>query len=521
MGTRAPGSVTGFLLFLLLLLISPPAFAATTHALVMANDEGLTSEPPLQFAQADAALVARTLVEVQAVPAGQVRLLVGASLGEMADGLRALAAVVRPEDTALVFFSGHGGSQGAHVGGRVWSWAEIRAALAALPARLVVGFFDACRSGALLTSKGQLMRAPPIAVTAQPLGPAGRFLVASSGAAELSYESVLLQGSAFALALRSGLRGLADGDGDGRITLAELYAFVYAHTVAATLSAPAGPQHPVGLTELRGAGQAVLVSRPGPAGLQRRSSDLGSCYVLDRRQSRVLGELPARPGARLHLHPGAYVVKCLVGGGLRQGPLTLADRYVALESLPLEPAARTYALARGAVEPTRHQLALGAGMLSAWRGGTAPALALGYRFEIAGLVLHPQVAVHAGGRGPGASAADGAPGGRGLLLTTSFAVVVPWWRVLGSRLELGAELGAQLGQRPNSPGSSAPSGPALLIGPHLLLSRPLSRPGQPTRLTAFAQLSLPTFYPTSPTPTAGALRFLAGLALTLDAQEEP
>ena len=69
------------------------------------------------------------------------------------------------------------------------------------------GFFDACRSGILVTPKGLLTRAPPLVITVPSAGPAGRFLVVSSGASELSYESVLLQGSPFAMAVRSGIEG--------------------------------------------------------------------------------------------------------------------------------------------------------------------------------------------------------------------------------------------------------------------------------------------------------------------------
>jgi hypothetical protein len=488
--------VRGAPLFLAALLAARAAPAAT-HALVLGQDEGLPAEPPLQFAQTDAALLARALVDVQVAPRERVRLLAGAAQPEMAAALGALAAAAGPADTVLVFFSGHGGPEGVHVAGRVWPWEEIRAALQASPARLVVAFFDSCRSGALLSAKGQLLRGPPLQLAAEPLAPAGRFFISSSGASELSYESTRLRASPFALALRSGLRGPADGDGDGRITLQELYTFLYTRTVAATLAAPAGPQHPVQLTELRGAGEAVLVDRLGPGGIHRASAALGTCYLLDRAQSRVLGELPARAGAGLRLSPGTYAISCLSDGAghgpLRSGSVTLADGAVELESIPLRAAPPSFALAKGPLALARHDATLGGGLLSGWAGGRTATLALGYQLRQGGFTLAPQLTLARG---------------RSLLLAAAAAVELPWWQVLGSRLQLGIELGAQIG---------GPAGRALLLGPWLRLQRPLDGDG---RLSFFADLALPTFYPTGGGGVLSALQVLAGLRLSLDRRED-
>jgi hypothetical protein len=435
---------------LLALALAPGrAAAGTTFALVVGNDEGLADEPPLAFAESDAALVARALVEMEVAPAANVRLLSGAALPAVTDALGALGRASGPQDTVFLFVSGHGGQDGAHLGGRVWAWADVRRELGALPARLVVGFFDACRSGALVTAKGELVRGPPLVLAVESVGPRGRLLVTSSGASELSYESTLLASSPFAVALRSGLRGAADGDGDGRITLAELYGFVYARTVAATLAAPTGPQHPNELTELRGAGEVVLVPHLGPGRVRRDSAALGACYFLDRQESRVVAELAPGPGA-VGLPSGRYVVKCLDRGELRVATVDVGDQPVRLEATPFRSAPRSYALAKGS-DAAAAALGVAAGVLAPWHAGGAAALRLDYRIGRAGLSLAPELLLAATREH------------RSVLPSVAFGAVIPWWRVLGTRLELGVSAGALFGAR----GSGA------TVGPFVEIDRPL------------------------------------------------
>jgi hypothetical protein len=459
---------------------------AATWALVVGSNEGLAEEPPLAYAESDAAQVARALVEMEVAPAAQVRLLAGPGLPAVVEALAALGATA--EDTLFLFFTGHGGADGAHLGGRVWPWADVRARLQSLPARLVVAFFDACRSGALVTAKGELVRGPPLALSLQalPSGPRGRFLVTSSGASELSYESVLLASSPFAVALRSGLRGGADADGDGRITLAELYGYVYGRTVAATLGAPTGPQHPTQLTELRGTGEVVLVSRLGPARVRRGSARLGTCYFLDRAETRVLAELPAQAGAAVALPPGRYLVKCLDGAALRAATVALGERPLLLEDAAFEPAARSYALAKGADAGSTAALVAGAGTLSRWSAGTEPTLRLGYRLGRGGLSLGLEVAL-----GPHA-----------LVPSLSFGAQLPWWRVLGTRLEVGISAGTLLGRQP---GATA--------GPYLELTRTLRR-----GLDLSARLAVLTLYPWQGEAPRSLVMVSLGLGAALGAE---
>ena len=83
-------------------------------------------------------------------------------------------------------------------------------------------------------------------------------LLTSSAADEDSQEADRIGGSYFSHHLASGLLGDADRSGDGRVSLAEAYAYAYARTVADTAESAAGAQHPTFSYELAGNGDVVL-----------------------------------------------------------------------------------------------------------------------------------------------------------------------------------------------------------------------------------------------------------------------
>ena len=107
-------------------------------------------------------------------------------------------------------------------------------ALQDAPADVRIGFFDSCQSGVITRSKGA-RPAPAFDVTrAKESGPRGLVLIASSAADEESQESDEIAASFFTHYLASGLLGDADASGDGKVTLAEAYAYAYGRTVGST-----------------------------------------------------------------------------------------------------------------------------------------------------------------------------------------------------------------------------------------------------------------------------------------------
>ena len=219
-------------------LLVLPASATTRSAIVIGTNRGTEREAVLEYAESDAKKMARTFVEIGAVRPDALTLVTGRSI----DVARGALATARRSDEVWVFISGHADAEGVHIDGAVWPWRDLRARLDELPAARRIVFIDACNSGALLTAKGiSLENQLDLSVRSSLKG---LVLVVSSGANELSYESRRLGSSPFAHFLASGLRGAADLDRDGRVTLAEAYAFLYSRTVAASLGGSSGPQHP-------------------------------------------------------------------------------------------------------------------------------------------------------------------------------------------------------------------------------------------------------------------------------------
>jgi hypothetical protein len=402
---------------------------AARRALVIGENAGLGPDAPLRFAENDASSVAAALEEMGVVSREDVTLLAGVDLGEVRAAVRALSARSSADDEIVFFYSGHGGPDGAHVDGSVWAWREVRADLESVPGRLLVAFFDACFSGELLTAKG-LVRDSPLVISWMPLGGRGRYLVTSSGANELSYESSLLQGSPFAGALRSGLHGAADANGDGRVTLPELYDYVYGRTFAATLTAPTGPQHPLQSVRLESAGDVVLVELDrAHAVALRGASGLGRCYVLDGDESRIVGELD-QGSERLFLRSAEYVVKCVLPDRVRVARASLGATPLSLDGLQYLSEPPTAQLAKGSARAPESRVSVGLGILSTETSG-----AVLVRYE--------------GGSPDLLFSAEGGVTWKGTaMLVAGAGLKVPWFGVRGSDLALGLEVGGTLREGP-------------------------------------------------------------------------
>jgi hypothetical protein len=136
----------------------------------------------------------------------------------------------------------------------------------------------------------------------------------SSAAGEDSQESDELRGSFFTHHLASGLRGAADEDGDGHVTLAEAYAHAYHATLRTTAATVAGVQHPTFRYELKGGGDVILTSPlGGPAATRatlRFPAGAGWLVLAGSSGGRVVAEIAAADQRRrVALRPGRYFVR--------------------------------------------------------------------------------------------------------------------------------------------------------------------------------------------------------------------
>jgi hypothetical protein len=165
----------------------------------------------------------------------------------------------------------------------------------------------------------------------------------------VSQESEHIKGSFFTHALISGLRGAADQNRDGRITLSEAYQFSFNQTLNQTQKTAWGPQHPNYKIQLSGTGDVVLTNLAAGNAWLRLSANLeGNVYIHDQ-ANRLLAEFPKIPGQTLDvtLDAGEYRLLVINDDAIREGKVVLKNnekRLIELKELsvsaPMDTVAR-------------------------------------------------------------------------------------------------------------------------------------------------------------------------------------
>jgi len=276
-------------------------------ALLVGNDFGSADEQPLHYTGADADRLAAVLLELGGFAPGDVHVLKGKTAAEIIDAVDLLAK--GPPASLLVFYySGHADAAALHPAGTLLPVDLLMHRLLRVAADLRISILDACQSGATTRAKGSTPAAPFV-VRLDDQSSAGDIFISSSAADEQSFESE--HGGLFTLHWTAGLRGAADANGDGRVTLGEVYEYAYAQTLRSTLAASTGPQHARFRYELAGRRDPVLTQLGGGSLLTLRPQSDGEYVIFDSRERSVMAEMPTRPGGsqRLALAPGGYVVQ--------------------------------------------------------------------------------------------------------------------------------------------------------------------------------------------------------------------
>jgi len=304
-------------------------------AVVVGANVGVSEDEPLRYAESDARRFRELLLELADVRSDRALLVLGGGPGDVVRALTEVrgraAEISRSGKRVLLFFyySGHGDDDGLHLARGTLPISELRAELLQIPADLRLSFLDACRS--LGRPKG-VQRGAAFALTATPDSPRGSVELRASSPGEAAQESEEYAGAVFTHFLISGLRGGADADHDGRVTLTEIYSYAYRRTVLRTGTGLA-LQHPAFAAELAGTGEVIL-TRPERASATLEVPPGADRYLVFAIPSAaVVGEMLGGEVAQLAVPPGRFLVARrngsstavatadLSGGGRR----TLAD----------------------------------------------------------------------------------------------------------------------------------------------------------------------------------------------------
>lgn len=381
-----------------LLAAARPALALPpdTWVLAIGNNRGDGEDGQLLYAERDARAIADVLRTDGRVSSDRVRLLLDEPADTVRRTLREIHAAIAAQkqasaqQTALViYYSGHADADALHLRTSRLPIQELRDLLSGSPALLQLLVVDACRSGAVTRVKG-VQPAPEFVIQlGGPHNAEGLAIISSSTAGEWSQESDRLRGSFFSHHLLNALRGVADRNGDGRVTLVEAYEYAYSQTLRST-GRTLSLQHPTYSYAVKGSGEIVLTT-PGDHGGNTGRLRLAapSLYLIteEREGGAVVAEVAtARRHVLLNLPRGRYFVQERDTDEFREYKVSLdSDHEVALESLPYG-SVRYDRLVRkrGGRSSRAHGIELLAGVQGAMLAGdgATPSWLVGYRVDL-------------------------------------------------------------------------------------------------------------------------------------------
>jgi len=308
--------MTSLPVLLALLAAAPGAPADDVRlAVVAGNNRGLDREQRLEFAEEDARRVLGVLTQLGGVAPENATLVLGGgpaqlleALGAMLDRAQALAA--RTPVTLIVYVSAHADEDSLHLGGETLELALLRDLLDRAPARLRITIVDACRLPVQAGAKGGRPVAEVPVVVDRSSRVDGDVFIAAASPGELAQEWSELRGALFTHYLVAGLRGAADLDHNGRVTLGEAYTHAYRATLARAAAAGLVPQRPSFDMRVAGFGDWVF-TRVGEGGAEiTLAGPLSGRFWFTDPRSDVVAEVEKQAGEplALSLPPGRYRV---------------------------------------------------------------------------------------------------------------------------------------------------------------------------------------------------------------------
>jgi Caspase domain len=189
--------------------VARPATAEVVrYAVLVGEDQGLSGDRPLRFAETDAERVAEVLTDLGDLPAENQVLLRGKGAAAVRRAIITVNDRIRTTrrdgdvTVLMVYYSGHADASALHLSGERLELREIEALVRGSPADVRLLIIDACRSGAITRVKGG-HPAPAVRLD-EPLLGEGLVFLTSSAAGEDAQESDEIGGSFFTHFLVSG-----------------------------------------------------------------------------------------------------------------------------------------------------------------------------------------------------------------------------------------------------------------------------------------------------------------------------
>ena len=274
-------------------------------ALVIGSNNGGSVREQLRYAGHDAETIADVLRQLGGVNQVDLSLLSEPDTHDVDRAFDALSERVRADRKRgqrvelVVYYSGHADESGILIGGAHYDYARLRQRIRAVPADVHIAIVDSCASGSFTRMKGGARMPAFLRDSSNQVQ--GFAFLSSSSADEDAQESDRISASFFTYFFVAGLRGAADRNHDGKITLTEAYQFSYEQTLGRTQNTAHGPQHPAYDMHLSGTGDVVITDlRSTEATLVLPPALRGRITVVDK-SGRVAVELTKDAGEPLSL----------------------------------------------------------------------------------------------------------------------------------------------------------------------------------------------------------------------------
>ena len=261
--------------FLLLMVLSTPLQAQVAVIAIGSNVSLEKDLKPLRFAVTDARRFAHTMQNWGRVASESISLQENPSKKQVVDAIR--WARNKWHNTGdlesqkfIFYYSGHADARGLHLADGIFSKHELHQALESISAKTKVIILDSCFAGGL-AQKG-IKDVEPFEIPKMSFDePSGSIFLSATSSDRLAFESKKLGSSLFSHSIIMGLKGGADGNGDGIVTATELYEHSFRQSQLQSQIIPTAIQKPEFISDLRGRG-AVALSFP--------SADSGHIHFL-------------------------------------------------------------------------------------------------------------------------------------------------------------------------------------------------------------------------------------------------
>ena len=326
-------------------------------AVIVGANYGGPGRIQLKYAISDANSVAKALWELGGLASDDTYLLYNPSIETIKARLQLLANKVNESKdkysrTELIFYySGHSDEEGLLLSGEKLNYSQLRKMVGDVPADVKIAVLDSCSSGAMTRTKGGKMTSPFLMDTSVSMK--GYAFLTSSSEEEASQESDIIGGSFFTHYLVSALRGAADANRDGKVTLNETYQYTFDETLARTQNTISGPQHPGIDIQMTGSGDVVISDiRSTSAGIEFTTEIGGRLFIRDK-SGKLVAELDKAQGNPISvgLASGDYTISLDDNNQIYTCSVNVpATSKPVINRMNFSQASKEYTVARGGIE---------------------------------------------------------------------------------------------------------------------------------------------------------------------------